>query len=432
MNSRVRKMLESALNNRILLFVASLEVLAMAIKFGTQVTIARLAGAHAFGVYTYAMTWASTLAIPAGLGMSAMVIRYVPRYLAKNEHARLAGLLSFTRNWTWTASVTLAGVAAAALLIFKRDEVSTTTFLALVLIPLLAVNMLQAEILRASGRIIVSRIIPIIVQPSTILVAVFAWWSFAHLDQTSALACTAIGLALTFSLQWIYIRGSFRRNTHGVGKEFDRRAWFGLSFHLLLIKAAQLVLNNSDILIVGLILGPLEAGIYAACVKTATLASIVTQAVNLAVPPEIARLAALEQWKSVEDKTRTSARFAFLPSALLAGVIIVAAPQLLGIFGTEFKEGVSCLIVLTLARLVTAWTGPVGSMLNVTGHQKTSIRVYTLAAAIQLALVYILTPQWGILGAAVGSACAMIFWNFVLCARAMQLLNIRLWPLPTR
>jgi O-antigen/teichoic acid export membrane protein len=104
----------------------------------------------------------------------------------------------------------------------------------------------------------------------------------------------------------------------------------------------------------------------------------------------------------------------------------------MGLFGPAFVEGAPALSILVLGRLVTSWTGPVGSLLNVTGHQAYSVYTYSAAALLQVALLLALVPWHGIVGAAIASTLAMVAWNVVLAILVVRKLRIRLWPLPTK
>jgi len=418
--------------SRGLVLISIIELFAVGFKYLVQVVVARLAGGEAYGVYILALTWANTLAIPAGLGLSAIVIRYVPTYLADENWARLHGLIHFVRGWTLTSSTIVAIVSVVSVYALKGSATDAALMVALALIPLMCLTTLQAEILRGGGRILTARVIPNIVQPGTVLVATLLWyWLTGALSALDAIFSMAAALVITACIQAGAIWRTITRHVREHIRSRERRNWSHLAAHLLSVKLSQLVLNNSDILIVGLLLGPFPAGIYAAASKTAALGTIVTQAVNLAVPPQIANFAALGDTRSIERVVRTSARFAFFPSLAAALFLVGFSSQIMGVFGSGFQEGALCLTILALGRLVTSWTGPVGSMLNVTGHQRVSSVTYAVAAGVQVTLDFILIPHSGITGAAIAAAIAMSFWNIVLSWQAMHLLRIRLWPLPT-
>lgn len=414
-----------------LALIAVIELVAIGFRYLVQILIARLAGAEGYGAYTYALTWASTLAIPAGLGLSVLVIRFVPTYTARGEIGHLRALLTFTRRWTGTTSLLVAlGTAAVVATAMDSGDARSTLIIACASIPLFAITTLQAETLRGTGRVLTSRLLPNLVQPTLILTATALVYQVkGELTAPDAAAALVAALAAAAAVQALTVRYVLAVPKSVPSVTPDAAGWLRTSLQFLWIKLGQLVLNTSDILAIGLVLGPLQAGIYAAATKTAVVTQTVTQAVNLAVPPEVARQLALGQPARAEQVVRRSARFAFLPTLLSGVAVIVCAEQLLGLFGEEFRSGALALSVLVLGRLVTSWTGPVGSVLSVTGHQRYSVWTYSGAALAQVVLLIALIPPYGIVGAAIASTTAMTLWNVVLAFLVVRRVGIRIWPL---
>jgi O-antigen/teichoic acid export membrane protein len=48
---------------------------------------------------------------------------------------------------------------------------------------------------------------------------------------------------------------------------------------------------------------------------------------------------------------------------------------LLGLYGEAFRSGASVLVVLAIGQIVNGATGPVGYLLNMTGHERTNARI---------------------------------------------------------
>ena len=83
-----------------------------------HVVLARTLGAADYGVYTYVLAWASLLAIPAGMGLPILVVRFVPEYHVGAQWDRLRGLLTWgsTRVLAAGVGVALAGIAVVTAL----------------------------------------------------------------------------------------------------------------------------------------------------------------------------------------------------------------------------------------------------------------------------------------------------------------------------
>lgn len=414
-----------------LAIVVILEVAAVGIRYSLQVILARLAGPEGYGTYTYALTWAQTLTIPAGLGLASVVIRYVPTYLAKEDWQHLAGLISRTRVFTLISGLILGGLGVVATLTLSDPGVTRTTLtIAFASVPLLALATLQAETLRGGGQLFSSRIVPTVLQPLLVIATcVGVALILGELSAVHAVLCLVAATAVGVAIQQVALRRSFPRSS---ARAHSTREWLRVGRHLMTIKVFQLVLNSSDIILVGALLGVTSAGLYAAASKTAAMAGLISQAVNLAVPPYIARAYAEGDRSSIQRQLRWSAKIGFLPTVGLATGVILLADPVLGAFGPAFKGASDALIVLTVGRLVSALMGPVGSVLNVTGHQRINLLVYGVAALLQVALVLLLVPILGMLGAAVACSVVTVLWNAVLYVMVMRIIGVRLWPLAAR
>ena len=104
----------------------------------------------------------------------------------------------------------------------------------------------------------------------------------------------------------------------------------------------------------------------------------------------------------------------------MAGILIVAADPVLTLFGEGFSVGRWALMILVLGQLVNAGMGPVGHLMNLTGHGRQSAVVYGTAAGVNVILNLLLIPRMGLEGAAVATAFSMVLWNlwlFVLVQR---------------
>ena len=72
------------------------------------------------------------------------------------------------------------------------------------------------------------------------------------------------------------------------------------------------------------------------------------------------------------------------------------------------------LCVLSFARLVSALTGPAGTLLQMTGRQMIFMKVLFMGAIINIVANYLLIPIYGILGAAISTGFSIIFWNLIM------------------
>ncbi len=424
----------SSIFTRGLVIVLILETTGVGLRYISQVILARLAGSHDYGQFTFAYSWGQLLSIPAGLGFSAAVIRFVPAYRAHRDWPHLRGII---RRSTQITSVTGAIIAAVGICTVKvfdlGGESQNALIISLASIPIFALSMLQAETLRGAGRLFSARVVPNVLQPALVIgVAGAVALVSGHLDSAWILLSFAISYVVGLVFQQAALRRSQAPDDIRTRRSYETRSWFSVAMPLLRVKGYQLALNQSDIILVGAIAGVTASGVYSAASKTATLAQLIFSAVTLAVSPSISAAWAKGDKRSVERTVRASAQLSFFPTLVLTLGLILFGGSILRLFGAPFSAAYVSLVVLSLGRLGNALTGPVGMILGVTGHQRINARVYGLAAVEQLVLDLLLIPKYGVLGASIASTVTMLSWNALLFISVTRLLGIRLWPLPAR
>jgi O-antigen/teichoic acid export membrane protein len=101
-------------------------------------------------------------------------------------------------------------------------------------------------------------------------------------------------------------------------------------------------------------------------------------------------------------------------------LLVTAGAALLGrwflglFFGVEFVAAYTPLMILLIGQFVNSATGAVWFLLNMTGHERETARGLAVSAVLNLMLNLLLTPPFGIIGAAVATTTALITWNVLL------------------
>ena len=127
---------------------------------------------------------------------------------------------------------------------------------------------------------------------------------------------------------------------------------------LLAAGAFTITLMQVDIVIVGVLRGSRDAGIYAAASKTATLVSFVILAVNAAAAPQFASLWALGRRDDLQRLVTKLAGVIFWPSLVIAAGIAALATPLLGLFVRRIPRPLRpALLVLLVGQIINAAAG---------------------------------------------------------------------------
>ncbi len=171
-----------------------------------------------------------------------------------------------------------------------------------------------------------------------------------------------------------------------------------------------------------------EVALYGAAYRVWGFLGLPQNAVASAIQGRIAELHAANDRRGLEDMVRSSANLATLPTFLITLIVCVAAGPLLGLlFGEFYAGGHAALMVLCLAQLAFVAIGPCEHLLAMSGKQRTVLSVTIVAALLAVAFSWILTPTWGIVGAAVGAAVATVAFKVLLAWQAYKQMDIRSW-----
>lgn len=383
----------------------------VAFRYLSQVLLARWMGAASFGAYTYAGNLSQLLATPANLGGANSGLRFVPEYLATGRPELVEGVLRVFRLVSLVVGTAVAAVAAAVVVIVGPGPASLgVMLLALAACPLFALVDVQTVLARGFGSLFWALFPGLVLLP--LLVGAGAAAVFAVGGRPTAEEATLVTVAAVVVVavaQAVVLRRAPGRDRRA--PEYDRRTWFRVSMPLFLVSSLNLVFQRVDVLIVGLFLGAREAGVYAVAFRTAALASILQTAMNTTVAPRISKLFWSDRREELEATVLRSIRLIILPSLAVTIVLVVFGGPLLSLFGESFRDGRSALAVYAVGQLVSVSNGPVGWLMNLTGHQSQAALVAGVSAGVCLVGYLVLIPTIGIVGAAAANAGAVVLKN---------------------
>jgi O-antigen/teichoic acid export membrane protein len=400
------------------------------LKYLQEMLFARWAGAEAFGSYIYAVNWAILLSLPAGLGLTVAVLRFVPGYLERGEHGLLWALLRWSRVGTLLAGIAVGLVAAGVFSLWHPPRVDGAALRAgMGLVPLWALMALQLALVQGTRRIALAYGPSEVMRPAlAILLGGAVFLTVGRLDPLPALACFGAAILATLAVQDGALRHAFRAVPR-VRAPAASGEWLRVALPLLVANGCFMVLQRVDGLVIGAFHGARAAGLYESASRTTVLATSVLLAVSAIAAPTIGALHARGDRAAVERVARTAARWMLLPSLAIAAALVVFAGPILSLWGPDFAGASTALRILVVGQLVNAAVGPVGYLLSLTGHERRVARVYAVAAALDVVLCLVLVPPLGMTGAAIATSATTVLWNLWMFVLVQKHLGIRSFAL---
>ena len=372
-------------------------------------------GKTEYGIYQYVMSWSILLGIPAALGLPRTVLRLLSEYRVKEDWGHLRGLVR--GSWLLTLLVgVLLGLGAAGVVwvlnSFHNFTYAIPLLSGMALVPLQALKVLQLETTRAMGDITLAYAPSRIIWPIWVLCGGFVLFDANHsLDSLPMIKVATLMLSAVLLFQLWLLREKIDREIESVTPVYSYQHWLGIARILLLQQSFVIILNRTDILMVGSIIGPSEAGIYNAAVKTAIWVSFTLQVVNIVAAPLFASLYAKKDMQGLQKTVSRVTLWIFWPSIVIALGLIAFSKPVLSIFGSGFNAASWSLKILIVGQLINAWCGSVANLMVMTGHQNKSVIVAGCTLLLNIVSNAIAIPMFGITGAAITTSFTMVVSN---------------------
>ena len=236
-----------------------------------------------------------------------------------------------------------------------------------------------------------------------------------------------ISLFLVCFFSFFSFRNSFykRKNNYNEKSIEDHslKKIFLIAAPLMLAQSVQLIMVWTDKLMIGNMLSTSDVGIYGVAFKLSMFASITLMAINSIAAPRFAELYSENRIKDLKNIVQKSTMIIFWSTLPLCIVFFLFPNSFLGFFGEEFKTGVNAFIILSCGMLVSAFSGSVGNLLQMSGKQFEFMKILVIGAIINVGLNYMLIPEENILaslgisginGAAVSTMTSIVFWNIAM------------------
>ena len=384
--------------------------------FSGGIILARSLGPEEYGLYAFAMSVAMILSIPVTAGLPNLFVREISKAWVKNEW----GLINLIFNWgskliaLYTCLLFIVVVASFQLLSSIENVTSSIVIFGLFFIPLLAILLTQGAALRGMGSVILGQFSSNIINPSIfiVLITIAAYSEFLSPKIAMLLKVISAAIAIVFGTVLI-IRKKRGNDSNGVPTQSN--GIYKSLVALTLIGGFQLILDNSDILILRLFRTNEEIGIYRVTVQMASVVVFGLFSVNQILHPQFAKNHSLKNIEELQKLVVTSSKIILLIAIPPVLIFIFKGELLLRLFfGKPFMVGATTLSILAFGQLINASFGSVGALLNMSGNESDTLKGMLVAVLVNICLSFLLIPRYGSEGAAFSTAASCLIWNFVL------------------
>ena len=393
-------------------------------NFVLLLALTRGLGASTAGGFITAMALFNILAIVATAGVDTGLIRTISQWRTWGRRLSvyrilLVGLLPVLVVGLLLATITVLGAETAASWFGEPGETSVASYLR-TLAPFIPVAGLLLATLGATRGFQTMLPTNVVNRMGKVALQVLLVWLAV------ALGASAVGLALSWavpilvafaaSFSWfLRLERLNRIEAKDAEPDIGLLQTFSEFWAFTLPRSVASILRVAmqwlDVILVGAIMTPRDAAIYAVTTRLLQFGLIVANAIGEAAQPMFSSLLAADDEEGTRSLYRTATGWQMVMSWPMYLAIAVFAPALLGVFGVEFPEGATAAIILTAGALVASGLGPVDMLLLMAGKSTWSLLNTVAALSTNVVLLVVLVPQFSLAGAAVAWAAGRIVGN---------------------
>jgi O-antigen/teichoic acid export membrane protein len=188
---------------------------------------------------------------------------------------------------------------------------------------------------------------------------------------------------------------------------------------------ASITLQRIDIVLVAILMGPGWAAVYTAATRLLVAGQLGNMAISMAAQPRFTELFALGDRRSANIIYQVTTAWLVLLTWPLYMLAIVYGPIVLSVFGGSYKAGADVMLILGATMLLATACGQVDMVLITTGRSSWSLINGLLAVAVNVSLDLVLIPRYGITGAAIGWAIAIMVTNLMPMAQLASSIHLQ-------
>jgi O-antigen/teichoic acid export membrane protein len=399
------------------------------LSFVISFLLARVLGATGYGVYAYAMSWATLLGQLTMLGTDTLLVRNVAAYQAQSAPGLMRGLLRWAH---YTVAILSSGTAllAAGVIWMLSDRLDVQTlsalWIALFFLPLTALTGLRRATMQGLHHVVTGELPEMLIRPVSLILMIGGAYLLLgkNLSAIWAVGLNVLAAGIAFLIGTLFLRKILSQAVSKASPVYQIHMWMVSALQLMLYAAIHMIDGKTDILMLGTLKGASAVGVYHIVSRGSDMVSFILTAVNTALSPTIVSLYASGDMQRLQSVITRSARVVLFTSLPIGLALIVFGDRFLLLFGPDFTQGHAALAILCVGGLMNTACGSVGRLLIMTGHERFVMIATAISTTLNIVLNLVLIPRWNLVGAATATATSMILWNLLLVIGAHRSLGI--------
>ncbi|HCH64929.1 MAG TPA: hypothetical protein DFR83_19140 [Deltaproteobacteria bacterium] len=382
-------------------------------------------GPELFGLFTWAVTWGSTLSSFAPLGLDTGVILFTARYRKSGELDRAKAALWFGAAVSGVMGVLAAIGLGVAALVFTVDpgRMRALAWTAALLIPWTPLLYLVGS-LRAAKDMRRSALAFQVLLPATFLVVAVVLVQLGYgLDGAFVALGTATTLAALAAARFAWHHYAKLMRDRAIQPAWEPRTLLAFSIPQGLTAAAFRLNGYMDVLMLGFLATNTDVGIYKIAAGLAAFGTLPSNAVASMFNPFIAELVYVGETERLNALLKTVTRWLIVVSAPVYLGLLILPDIILGIYDPAYAAALVPLLLLVGGQAVQTACAPTMRLIPMSGHAVLNLVNGLVALSLNVGLNAWLIPKHGAEGAAWATGITLAAWSIWRVAEVRWLLG---------
>jgi|TARA_R100001509_G_scaffold141588_1_gene96688 O-antigen/teichoic acid export membrane protein len=409
------------------IFVLFANAFSAGMMFLISLLISRYGGKEIFGFFSVILGLIVAATPVATFGMDAAIVRFLPVYRSEGRGSLVSRIQRFVLFFSGSISL-LGGLGLAVLLVNFRGYDWGIGISTGVCLPLSVVLVVSQGIIRANENVSIAVMPEAIVRPLifSICISVFLFARMETLSLISIVFSYAIALIFSNFFAFIviikkrYVDWNFESR---IGFK-DIRLWLNVGASVVFSNISISLINQSPVIVAGIILSAFDAGEIGAVSRLAMLVSFALTAVNSIITPFLSRAIIVGDKMEVQSIVTRAMAFSIFIAVPVCIVFYLFSPFLLSAFGADYLKAVPFLRIMLCAYVVHVAAGPSISLLNISGLHKVTSRIMMLWTCLVLCGLLISMTVYGISGGVLVAAISTAGYPLLLAVICYKALGI--------
>jgi O-antigen/teichoic acid export membrane protein len=375
-----------------------------------NIVLARTLSVAEFGMFGFAISLATVLAIPVVGGMPMLLTREIATYSYNKDWAAYRGLVVAAYRWV----AAMCGLIALGLFgwwVVARDLSSGPLLVAFLLVPFLGMNGIRAGILKGLGRPVMAEVPPQLLQP-VLMILGYLGLSWLGLSSTMNVLWWYLGVVIAvFGLASLLLwRVQPPQVNHVVSDLTDLPRWQRAILPFILISAANVLSAQVAVLLLGFSGQEEAVAQMRVAERGAQLVALPLMFINTILGPYFVNAMKSDETGALRRIVRQSARLTLAASLPVALALLLLGDVLIRwTFGGPYDAlSYMPMVILVVAQMVSVVLGNGGMLLVMGGFERQTLYSLVLSLAVTIVLSVLLIEPYGALGTAVAAGAGIV------------------------